>query len=130
MNKLFIGGVVLVIVVGIYLGISGLSSNTGKLTDYSSATADLPAEAQDSGRYAFYSLTEVEKHKDATSCWAVVRDGVYDLTAWIDQHPGGADKILALCGKDGTEAFTNKHGGDLRPENELAGFQIGKLATE
>lgn len=130
MNKLLIGGVVLILAIGVYLAISGLSSNTGKLTDYSGAYADLPADAQESGRYAFYSLTEVEKHKDATSCWAVVRDGVYDLTAWIDQHPGGADKILALCGKDGTEAFSNKHDGDLRPENELAGLMIGKLATE
>ncbi len=124
------GGVVLILAVGIYLGVSGLSSNTGKLTDYSSATADLPAEAQDSGRYAFYSLTEVEKHKDATSCWTVVKDGVYDLTPFIEQHPGGVDKIMRICGKDGTEAFSDKHGGEMRPENELAGLQIGKLATE
>jgi cytochrome b involved in lipid metabolism len=130
MNKFLIGGVVLVIAVGVYLGISGFSSNTSKLTDYSSATADLPADVQDSGRVALYSLTEVEKHKDATSCWTVVRDGVYNLTVWIDQHPGGADKILSICGKDGTEAFTNKHEGQVRPENELAGFQIGRLATQ
>jgi cytochrome b involved in lipid metabolism len=128
MNRLFIGGGVLVVAVGVYLAVSGLSSNTGKLTDYSGAYADLPAT--DSSRIAFHSMEEVLKHDNADSCWTVVRDSVYDLTDWIDQHPGGADKILALCGKDGTEAFTNKHGGETRPEDKLAGFMIGKLVTE
>jgi cytochrome b involved in lipid metabolism len=128
MKKFLIGGVILVVAIGVYLSVSGLSSNTGKLTDYSQAYTDLPAA--DSSRVAFYSLEEVAKHVDASSCWTVVKDGIYDLTSFIDEHPGGADKILAICGKDGTEAFTEQHGGSLKQENKLAGLQIGKLVTE
>jgi hypothetical protein len=128
MNRLLIGGIILVVAVVVYFGVSGFSSNTGKLTDYSAATTDLPVSTQDSGRVAMYSLIEVEKHKDASSCWTAVRGGVYDLTAFIDQHPGGADKILQICGKDGTSAFTNQHDGQMRPENELASLKIGELA--
>jgi len=72
-------------------------------------------------------MEEVAKHNSRESCWTVIRGEVYDLTQWIDKHPGGADKILALCGKDGTQAFEKKHGGQEKPEKALEQFEIGKL---
>jgi len=75
----------------------------------------------------FYTMEEVAKHNSRESCWTVIRGEVYDLTQWIDKHPGGADKILALCGKDGTQAFEKKHGGQEKPEKALEQFEIGKL---
>ena len=74
-----------------------------------------------------YTLEEVAQHNSKESCWTVIRDRVYDLTQWIDKHPGGSDKISALCGKDGTQAFENKHGGEEKPEKALEQFEIGKL---
>jgi len=52
---------------------------------------------------------------------------VYDLTKWIARHPGGQREILAICGRDGSSAFNGQHGGDARPEQLLAGFEIGTL---
>jgi cytochrome b involved in lipid metabolism len=75
----------------------------------------------------YYTMEEVQKHNSRESCWTVVREDVYDLTKWIDKHPGGADKILKLCGKDGTQAFERKHGGQEKPEKSLEQFEIGKL---
>jgi cytochrome b involved in lipid metabolism len=75
-----------------------------------------------------YTLAQVSAHKDATSCWTAINGGVYDVTSWIDQHPGGREAILSICGKDGTSAFTNQHGGQARPAAELASFKIGVLA--
>jgi cytochrome b involved in lipid metabolism len=75
----------------------------------------------------YYTMEEVQKHNSRESCWTVIRGDVYDLTAWIDKHPGGADKILNLCGKDGTQAFEKKHGGQEKPEKTLEKFEIGKL---
>jgi cytochrome b involved in lipid metabolism len=72
-----------------------------------------------------YTLAEVATHADASSCFTIVRTNVYNLTSWINKHPGGSKAILALCGKDGTSLFENKHGGQERPENELQGFEIG-----
>ena len=64
----------------------------------------------------------------ASSCWTVIRGEVYDLTEWISKHPGGADKIIQLCGIDGTAKFVGQHGGSEKQETALATFKIGVLA--
>lgn len=74
-----------------------------------------------------YTLSQVAEHADASSCWTAVDNKVYDLTPFIKKHPGGASNIMKICGKDGTAAFSKKHGGDQKPENTLDGFYIGLL---
>lgn len=72
-------------------------------------------------------MAQVATHNSADSCWTVIRGGVFDLTTWINQHPGGPDAILSICGIDGTAAFDNQHEGQGRPEQLLAQFRIGTL---
>ena len=72
-----------------------------------------------------YTLAQVATHSNSSSCWSVINTSVYDLTSWINSHPGGKQAILTICGKDGTTAFENQHGGQRRPEQELASFFIG-----
>ena len=74
-----------------------------------------------------YTMTHVAAHSTALSCWSAVNGGVYDLTSWIGNHPGGEQAILSICGKDGSSAFNTQHDGQKRPANELAGFKIGTL---
>lgn len=74
-----------------------------------------------------YTLADVKKHAKASSCWSAINGNVYDLTKWINRHPGGSSVIKALCGRNGSSMFNNQHGGQNRPVNELAGFKIGKL---
>lgn len=74
-----------------------------------------------------FTRATVATHASSASCWTIVNGSVYDVTAWIGKHPGGADAILSLCGKDGTVAFEGQHGGQRRPEAELASFKIGAL---
>ena len=76
-----------------------------------------------------YTAVQVASHASAQSCWTSISGSVYDLTAWINQHPGGASPILSLCGTDGTAAFMQQHGGQGRPASELATFRIGALAS-
>lgn len=75
----------------------------------------------------FYTMKEVNIHNSKESCWTVIRENVYDLTQFISKHPGGEDKILSLCGKNGTQAFIQKHGGKEKPEKTLEKFKIGTL---
>ncbi len=75
-----------------------------------------------------YTLAQISTHRDASSCWTTINGGVYDVTTWINQHPGGPEAILSLCGKDGSDAFNGQHGGQARPASELATFKIGILA--
>jgi cytochrome b involved in lipid metabolism len=74
-----------------------------------------------------YTMANVATHNNASSCWTAINGNVYDVTSWINQHPGGSEAILSLCGTDGSSAFDAQHGGQRRPEQELASFKIGTL---
>lgn len=86
-------------------------------------TAPTPGPTSDSG----ISAADVAQHASPDDCWSVVEGTVYDLTEWIPQHPGGPQVIEAMCGKDGTAAFTDMHGGQRRPAEILAGYEVGPL---
>lgn len=74
-----------------------------------------------------FTVAEIVTHRDQTSCYTTINGSVYDLTAWVMLHPGGKDKILSLCGTDGTERFTKKHKGGQKFMDILARFKIGTL---
>lgn len=90
-------------------------------------TEEEDAEAGESSE-GVLTMEEVEQNDSPDSCWAVMSGTVYDLTDWIDQHPGGADRIEGLCGTDAEAAFEGQHGGQGGPEGQLAEFEIGTLA--
>jgi L-lactate dehydrogenase (cytochrome) len=52
---------------------------------------------------------EVAKHNSRDSCWVIVHNKAYDVTDYIDRHPGGADAILRYAGKDATEEYDKIH---------------------
>lgn len=91
-------------------------------------TSPASASTQTTSASGSYTLATVAKHNNATSCWAAINGNVYDLTAWINQHPGGPDKIVSICGTDGSAAFNRQHGGQARPASELKSFLLGPLA--
>ena len=99
--------------------------SAGKTTSSTKATTAPPVKAPGT-----YTLADVAIHNSGASCWSAINGGVYDLTSWINQHPGGPQAILSICGKDGSSAFNAQHGGQNRPANELAGFEIGTLAAQ
>lgn len=46
-----------------------------------------------------YTLEEVKKHTDKDSrIWVTYGDGVYDITDFVDHHPGGGEKIMLAAG--------------------------------
>jgi cytochrome b involved in lipid metabolism/uncharacterized membrane protein len=92
------------------------------------ATASASASPSASKSASSHAMTEVKQHSTATSCWSVVDGEVYNLTDWIDRHPGGPKRILAMCGTDGTSAFHSQHGSKGRAATILDGYAIGKLS--
>ncbi|KAL1970731.1 hypothetical protein VTN77DRAFT_2565 [Rasamsonia byssochlamydoides] len=52
---------------------------------------------------------EVAKHASRASCWVILYGRVYDITEFLDSHPGGADVILRLAGQDATEEYDLVH---------------------
>ena len=71
-----------------------------------------------------YTLEVIAAHKTSTDCWSAIHGNVYDLTAWINAHPGGAEAIISLCGIDGTEAFNKKHGKSSKAKSMLSSLKI------
>lgn len=76
-----------------------------------------------------YRMSDVVMHDKDGDCWSAVNGKVYDLTPWPAKHPGGDKAIFSICGKDGSEAFNKKHGGQEKPEKTLEGFYIGDLTN-
>ncbi|BAE55771.1 unnamed protein product [Aspergillus oryzae RIB40] len=60
--------------------------------------------------------SEVAKHNSADSCWVVLYGKVYDVTNFLENHPGGSAAILALAGKDATEEYDTIHPSGLLEE--------------
>jgi fatty acid desaturase/predicted heme/steroid binding protein len=56
-----------------------------------------------------YTLEDVSKHNSRESAWLAIHGKVYDVTKFLDSHPGG-DLILMAAGRpSGTEFFESHH---------------------
>ncbi|CAI6332586.1 unnamed protein product [Periconia digitata] len=51
----------------------------------------------------------VAEHNSKSSCWIVLDSNVYDVTSFLQKHPGGAAIILKQAGTDATREFQNYH---------------------
>ncbi|XP_074350969.1 cytochrome B5-like protein isoform X2 [Apium graveolens] len=51
-----------------------------------------------------YTKAEVSLHDKRTDCWIIIKQKIYDVTSYVEEHPGG-DAILAHAGDDSTEGF-------------------------
>ena len=70
-----------------------------------SSTGTAAAPTTTSAAAGALSLTEIAKHATATDCWTLIDGTVYDLSAFISAHEGGALVITKLCGIDGSAVF-------------------------
>ena len=73
-----------------------------------------------------YTMTEVAQHKGPSSYWFVVHDTVYDVTSFLDDHPGGRDIIKWNSGMDATENFV-KNGHSPNAKKMMTKYAIGEL---
>ncbi|KAK3154772.1 hypothetical protein QOZ80_2BG0194900 [Eleusine coracana subsp. coracana] len=52
-----------------------------------------------------YKFEEVRKHTERNDCWLIISGKVYDVTPFMEEHPGGEDVLLASTGKDATTDY-------------------------
>ena len=78
---------------------------------------------------AGYTMADVKKANSRTKCWSAIDGNVYDLTAWISSHPGGASAITFLCGIDGSNAYKAQHENQARPAMNLTKYLLGPLTS-
>ncbi|CAL5427232.1 unnamed protein product [Camellia sinensis] len=52
-----------------------------------------------------FTLAEVSEHNTPKDCWLVIDGKVYDVTKFLEDHPGGDEVLLSATGKDATDDF-------------------------
>jgi len=76
-----------------------------------------------------YGLKEIEEHNHKNSPWIVIHDGVYDVSKYLEEHPGGEEVLLEQAGREATEAFEDVgHSTDARDMMEE--YKIGEVKEE
>ncbi|EEQ27385.1 hypothetical protein McanMca71_005737 [Microsporum canis] len=61
-----------------------------------------------------FTVSEVAAHKTPESGqYIIVDSGVYDITNFIDEHPGGARVLKRVIGKDASKQFWKYHGDNV-----------------
>eukprot|EP00092_Neocalanus_flemingeri_P033004 GFUD01035896.1.p1 GENE.GFUD01035896.1~~GFUD01035896.1.p1 ORF type:complete len:124 (+),score=34.47 GFUD01035896.1:37-408(+) len=51
-------------------------------------------------------MEEVEKHnREAEAIWTVIHGKVYEMTKFLEEHPGGGEILLENAGMDSSEQF-------------------------
>ncbi len=82
------------------------------------------------GSNLLLSKTELNKHNNRQSCWLLISEKIYDVTSFLNGHPGGASTILPTCGTDATKAYASRGGTGSHSSSAyamLADYYIGDL---
>ncbi|KAM6943503.1 cytochrome b5 type B [Xenentodon cancila] len=90
---------------------NGSSENNGETTDTG-------------GKY--YRLEDIRVHNMSSDTWLIIHDKVYDVTSFLEEHPGGEEVLLEQAGSDATESFEDVgHSTDAR--EMLQQYYVGEV---
>ncbi|XDC61827.1 hypothetical protein R6Z07M_013009 [Ovis aries] len=74
----------------------------------------------------YYRLEEVAKRNSSKDIWLVIHGRVYDVSRFLDEHPGGEEVLMEQAGGDATESFEDVgHSSDAR--EMLKQYYIGDV---
>ncbi|XP_027870106.1 cytochrome b5 type B isoform X1 [Xiphophorus couchianus] len=81
------------------------------------------------GGAKYYTLEEVRMHNMSSDTWLIIHNKIYDITSFLEEHPGGEEVLLEQGGSDATESFEDVgHSTDAR--EMLQQYYIGELHME
>jgi len=85
-----------------------------------------------SKRIRIYTTEDVAAHTQPSSCWVSRAGKVYDVSGFLNDHPGGDDLILAHAGKDIEDVMKDRieHEHSESAYSMLDGYVIGRLGTK
>lgn len=69
---------------------------------------------------------EIKGNSDKSKTLIIIHDNVYDVSKFLEEHPGGEEVLLEQSGRDATEAFEDVgHSQDAR--ELMKDYKIGVL---
>lgn len=75
-----------------------------------------------------FTRAEVAKHNTEDSTWFIIDAVVYDVSEFLDAHPGGEAVLRQVAGKDATVDFYNLHRHEVL--TKYADLAVGTIAGE
>lgn len=98
--------------------------NTGIGPADPTAVEEVSETAEDCVKY--YTLEDIRVHNLSNDTWLIIHDKVYDITTFLEEHPGGEEVLLEQAGADATESFEDVgHSTDAR--EMLEQYYVGEL---
>ncbi|XP_015888784.1 cytochrome b5 [Ziziphus jujuba] len=73
-----------------------------------------------------FNFSEVAKHNHKKDCWIIISGKVYDVTSFLEEHPGGDEVLLLAAEKDATEDFEDVGHSDSAKEM-MGKYYVGKV---
>jgi|Transcript_91885 L-lactate dehydrogenase (cytochrome) len=67
------------------------------------------AQSSESSEKTPIHRDEVAKHNSSEDCWVVLNGHAYDMSDFLEDHPGGAGIIMKYAGRDASKAFNPIH---------------------
>ena len=85
-----------------------------------------------SKRVRIYTTEDVANHNSSTSCWLIRAGKVYDVTSFLEDHPGGDDVILKYAGKDVEDIMKDpiEHEHSDSAYDMLGDYVVGKIGKQ
>lgn len=73
------------------------------------------------------TIENIAKHNTQADCYLTINGAVYDVSNYINQHPGGAKNITTRCGGEATKVFSTIHSNFAW--NLLKKFYLGNVGS-
>ncbi|CAH2249281.1 cytochrome b5 reductase 4 isoform X2 [Pelobates cultripes] len=81
------------------------------------------------GRLIEVTEEELSRHNKKNDCWMCIRGLVYNVSQYMEYHPGGEKELMRAAGADGTELFDQTHRW-VNYESMLKECLIGRMAVK
>ncbi|XP_053520826.1 cytochrome b5 reductase 4 isoform X1 [Artibeus jamaicensis] len=81
------------------------------------------------GRLIEVTEEELKKHNTKNDCWICIRGLVYNVSPYMEYHPGGEDELMRAAGSDGTDLFDQVHRW-VNYESMLRECLVGRMAVK
>jgi cytochrome b involved in lipid metabolism len=84
-------------------------------------------QQQPSAQRIRFTMCEVRRHNTTGSAWLLCGDTVYDVTSYLELHPGGKRSILRRCG--GADCSSDMSFHSKGAQRQWKKYAIGKLVS-
>uniref|UniRef100_A0AAG5CUE0 Cytochrome b5 heme-binding domain-containing protein n=1 Tax=Anopheles atroparvus TaxID=41427 RepID=A0AAG5CUE0_ANOAO len=73
-----------------------------------------------------YSLADVASHNKPNDLWMIIHDKVYDVTKFLQEHPGGEEVLIEVAGKEASSEFDDV-GHSTDAKESMKKFLVGEV---